>query len=67
MYRERVIKLSYKKQKYVHKQSKMESQKNATYIKNIKKTTKKRNRHQHNTDDSGQAMGEEMRHVQMSR
>ena len=24
-------------------------------------------RHQHNTDDGGQAMGEEMRHVQMSR
>ena len=33
------------------------------YIKN----RKKRNRHQHNTDDGGQAMGEEMRHVQMSR
>jgi len=32
-----------------------------------KKTKKKRNRHQHNTDDGGQAMGEEMRHVQMSR
>ena len=28
---------------------------------------KKHNRHQHNTDDGGQAMGEEMRHVQMSR
>jgi len=28
---------------------------------------KKRNRHQHNTDDGRQAMGEEMRHVQMSR
>ena len=27
----------------------------------------KHNRHQHNTDDGGQAMGEEMRHVQMSR
>jgi len=26
---------------------------------------KKRNRHQHNTDDGGQAVGEEMRHVQM--
>jgi len=25
------------------------------------------NRHQHNTDDGGQAMGEELRHVQMSR
>jgi len=24
-------------------------------------------RHQHNTDNGGQAMGEEMRHVQMSR
>jgi len=54
------------KQKYVHKQSKMESQRNAAYIKNIKKQ-KKRNRHQHNTNDGGQAMGEEMRHVQMSR
>jgi len=41
----------------------MESQKVA-YSKNNKK---KRNRHQHNTDDGRQAMGEEMRHVQMSR
>jgi len=51
------------RQKYVHKQSKMESQRNAAYIKNIKK---KCNRHQHNTNDDGQAeaMGEEMRHVQ---
>jgi len=40
----------------------MESQKVA-YSKN----KKKRNRHQHNTDDGMQAMGEEMRHVQMSR
>jgi len=41
----------------------MESQRNAAYIKNIKK---KCNRHQHNTNDDGQAeaMGEEMRHVQ---
>jgi len=31
----------------------------------IKHTAK--NRHQHNTDDGGQAMGEELRHVQMSR
>jgi len=31
------------------------------------KKNKKRNRHQHNTDDGGQAVGEEMRHVQMSR
>jgi len=54
-----------KKQKYVHKQSKMESQRNAAYITNKKK--QKRNRHQHNTDDGGQAVGEEMRHVQMSR
>jgi len=46
----------------------MESQRNAAYIKNIKKqTNKKRNRHQHNTGDGEQAMGEEMRHVQMSR
>jgi len=51
------------RQKYVHKQSKVESQRNVAYIKN----RKKRNRHQHNTDDVGQAMGEEMRHVQMSR
>jgi len=28
---------------------------------------KKRNRHQRNTDDGSQAMGEEMRHVQMNR
>jgi len=28
---------------------------------------KEHNKHQHNTDDGGQAMGEEMRHVQMSR
>jgi len=46
----------------------MESQTNAAYIKNIRKKKKKKsNRHQHNTDDGGQAMGEEMRHVQMSR
>ena len=45
-----------------HKQSKMESQKVA-YSKNKKKC----NRHQHNTDDGRQAMGEETRHVQMSR
>ena len=49
-----------KMQKYVHKQSKMESQRNAAYIKNIKKKKKKQqkkqlNRRQHNTDDSGQA------------
>jgi len=31
------------------------------------KYKKKCNRHQHNTDDGGQAMDEEMRHVQMSR
>jgi len=41
----------------------MESQRNVAYIKN----KEKRNRHQHNTDDGGQAMGEEMRHVLMSR
>ena len=41
----------------------MESQGNVAYIKKKKKC----NRHQHNTDDGGQAMGEEMRHVQMSR
>jgi len=42
----------------------MESQRNVAYSKNRK--IKKRNRHQHITDDGGQAMGEEMRHVQMS-
>ena len=37
-------------------------------IKNKKnKKTKKHNTHQHNTDDDGQAMGEEMRYIQMSR
>jgi len=36
-------------------------------MQHISKIEKKRNRHQHNTDDGGQAMGEEMRHVQMSR
>jgi len=41
----------------------MESQRNVAYSKN----KKKRNRHQHTTDDGGQARGEEMRHVQMSR
>jgi len=41
----------------------MESQRNVTYHKNKKKN----NRHQHNADDGGQAMDEEMRHVQMSR
>ena len=48
---------------YTNKQSKMKSQRKVAYIKN----RKKRNRHQRNTDDGGQAMGEEMRHVQMSR
>jgi len=33
----------------------------------ISKNKKERNKHQHNTDDGGQAMGEKMRHVQMSR
>jgi len=41
----------------------MKSQRNVTY----NKKNKKHNRHQHNTDDGGQAMREEMRHVQMSR
>jgi len=40
----------------------MESQRNVAYTK-----IKKHNRHQHNTDDGGQAMGEEIRHVQMNR
>jgi len=46
----------------------MESQRNVAYIKK-KQQKKKKNaiRHQHNTDDGGQEMGEEMRHVQMSR
>jgi len=39
----------------------MESQRNVAHRK------KNPYRHQHNTDDGGQAMGEEMRHVQMSR
>jgi len=42
-----------------------ESQRNVTYHKNKKNTKKKK--HQHNTDAGGQAMGEEMRHVQMNR
>jgi len=41
----------------------VESQRNVAYIKN----RKQRNRHQHSTDDGGQAMGEEMRHVVMYR
>jgi len=31
------------------------------------KKKKKHNRHQHNTDDGEQAMGEELGHVQMSK
>ena len=54
-----------RKRKYVRKQAKMGSQRNVAYSKKTNK--KKNNRHQHNTDDGGQAMGEEMRHVQMSR
>jgi len=47
-----------RKRKYVHKQAKMESQRNnVAYSKNKKK---QRNRHQYNTDDGGQAIGEEM-------
>jgi len=42
------------------------SHKNVAYRKN-KKKSKKNNRYQHNTDDGGQAMGEEIRHVHMSR
>jgi len=46
----------------------MKSQRNVTYHKNKKiKIRKEHNRHQHNTDDGGQAMNEEMRHVQTSR
>ena len=47
-------------------QAKIKSRRNATYHKN-KKNKKAQYRHQHNTDDGGQAMGEEIRHVQMSR
>jgi len=36
-----------------------------TYMKNREKTKKKHNRRQHNTDDGGQAVGEEIKHVQM--
>jgi len=43
----------------------MESQRNVAYSKS--KKIKKRYRHQHNTDDGGKAMGEQMRHVQISR
>jgi len=43
----------------------MESQRNVAYSKN--KNKKKCSRRQNNTDDDGQAMGEEVRHVQMSR
>ena len=42
----------------------MESQRKVAYIKNRKKYAIDTN---DNTDDGGQAMGEEMRHVQMSR
>jgi len=35
--------------------------------KHEKTSVTKRSKHQHNTDDGGQATGEEMRHVQMSR
>jgi len=45
----------------------MESQRNVAYSNNKEIKIKKHNRHQHNTDDGGQGMGEEMRHVQMSR
>ena len=56
-----------RRRKYVHKQAKMESQRNVAYSNNKEIKIKKHNRHQHNTDDGGQGMGEEMRHVQMSR
>jgi len=55
------------RQKYVHKQAKMESQRNVAYSKNRKIIKCNRHLDQHNTDNGGQAMGEEMRHVQMSR
>ena len=35
--------------------------------KHEKTSVTKRSKHQHNTDDGGQATGEGMRHVQMSR
>jgi len=43
------------------------SHKEMQHISKIYKKNKKRNRHQHNTDDGGQTMGEAMRHVQMNR
>jgi len=46
-----------------HKQSKIGVTKKCS----IHQKLKKNNRHQHKTDDGGRAMGEEMRHVQMSR
>jgi len=43
------------------------SQNGVTKKCSTKQKHKKNNRHQHNTDDGRQAMGEEMRHVQMRR
>ena len=51
------------RQKYVRKQSKNGVTKKCSVYQN----KKKRNGHQHNTDDGGKAMGEQMRHVQISR
>jgi len=34
---------------------------------NKRKTQRSHKRHQHNTNDGGQAMGQELRHVQMNR
>jgi len=50
----------------------MKLQRNVTYHKHRKKIKKNRKEHNwtstyHNIDDGGQAMGEEMRHVQMSK
>jgi len=45
------------------KQKYKTDRKKKTKKSNQKKIIKKHNRHQHNTDDGGQAMGEELRHV----
>jgi len=58
------------RQKYVRKQSKIESQRNVAYIKHKKNAIDINITVMlcyDNTDDGGQAMGEEMKHVQMSR
>jgi len=44
-----------------------QQQQKITEIYNQNKKNKKYNRHQHSTDGGWQAIGEELRHVQMSR